>query len=112
MKLTTLKPRVATLKADRLTVAPIRYVTPRLRGKAAVERRERWLKDHGLCVHCETQGRTTIAREVDHVTPLWAGGADDESNFQSLCVPCHAVKTEREATERAKGGGDSRKIRA
>ncbi|WP_256218679.1 HNH endonuclease [Pseudomonas sp. NBRC 111130] len=28
------------------------------------------------------------------------GGSDDESNLQSLCVPCHQAKT---ATEAARG---------
>ncbi len=42
----------------------------------------------------------SAAEEVDHVVPLWAGGADDESNYQSLCSPCHKVKTASEASAR------------
>lgn len=44
------------------------------------------------------------ATEVDHIvnmaTILAAGGtrqqADDPANLQSVCRPCHAIKTERE----------------
>ncbi len=56
---------------------------------------------HPLCVHCEKEGRIVAAREVDHRTPLWKGGADDESNFDSICVEHHREKTAAEATERA-----------
>lgn len=40
--------------------------------------------------------------EVDHSTPLWDGGADDESNLRALCPNCHAQKTQLEAVARAK----------
>ncbi|MBD3175775.1 MAG: hypothetical protein GF320_11380 [Armatimonadia bacterium] len=40
--------------------------------------------------------------EIDHKTPLWAGGANHVDNLQVLCVPCHREKTAREAAERAK----------
>jgi 5-methylcytosine-specific restriction protein A len=33
------------------------------------------------------------AKRVDHILALVNGGADDESNLQSLCIPCHDVKT-------------------
>ena len=42
------------------------------------------------------------AFQIDHVVPLADGGADDESNMQSLCPGCHADKTQREAIRRAK----------
>jgi len=31
--------------------------------------------------------------ELDHITPLALGGADEPANWQGLCQPCHAVKT-------------------
>lgn len=31
--------------------------------------------------------------EIDHVTPLWAGGTDDASNLQALCGTCHNIKS-------------------
>ena len=49
MKLTTLKPRLAGLTPQR---APTQAVE-RLRVRAAVGRRARWLEAHPLCKHCE-----------------------------------------------------------
>lgn len=98
----SLKPRIATASLSRVgKVAPRAGVTPRLRGEAGVKRRLRWLNEHPLCVHCEQAGWITAAAEVDHIIPLHEGGADDESNLQSLCQPCHALKTAAEATRRA-----------
>lgn len=104
-KLQTLKPRVQALDTRRVTqLAGNPMATPRLRGRAGVERRARWLAKHPLCVECEPEGITRIADVVDHVIPLWKGGADDESNFQSLCDPHHDAKTAREAAERGSNG--------
>ena len=99
MKLTTLKPRLAGLTPQR---APTQAVE-RLRVRAAVGRRARWLEAHPLCKHCEEQGRTTAASTPDHIVPLWKGWRDDDSNLQSLCDPCHDVTTKAEAVERAPG---------
>ncbi|WP_395407957.1 HNH endonuclease [Pseudoduganella sp. UC29_106] len=101
MKLTTLKPRLITLGTSRIASIPSTPATPRLRGRAGVERNERWKRDHPLCVICEASGITAVVEEVDHIIPLWKGGADDETNLQSLCKPCHATKTAAEASERA-----------
>jgi len=46
---------------------------------------------------CEAEGRVTAAQEVDHIIRLEIGGADDESNYQSLCVEHHKAKTKSEA---------------
>jgi len=40
------------------------------------------------------------AFEIDHSTPLWAGGADSLANLQALCPNCHATKTQTEAISR------------
>lgn len=101
-RLTTLKPRLQTANLSRLASIPNRIdATPRQRGRAWMERRAKWLRSHCLCCQCEAEGLTTLAEEVDHITPLWKGGADDESNFQSLCKPHHEAKTAIEARERA-----------
>ena len=102
MRLKTLKARLATLDPQRvpqLTASP--NATQRLRGRAWMVRREQWLRSHPLCVQCAAGGQVTIAREVDHITPLWMGGADNENNYQSLCISCHLAKTSREAVQRA-----------
>jgi 5-methylcytosine-specific restriction enzyme A len=92
-----LKPRVGTLLTR---VAPAAR-TNRVRGRAGVDRRARWLSLHPLCVDCQAEGRVGAGDEVDHEVPLWKGGADDESNFATRCKPHHAAKTAREAAERA-----------
>ena len=100
-RLKTLKPRVATLSTQRARMLEGRPgATPRTRGRAWMETRERWLRKHPLCIACLSQGRTAAAEEVDHVIPLWMGGRDDETNYQALCKACHAVKTAEEAKGR------------
>lgn len=54
-----------------------------------------YLRKHPLCVECMKQGRYTKATVVDHIVPhrgnqklFW-----DQSNWQSLCKPCHDKKT-------------------
>lgn len=68
-------------------------------------RRERWLSQHPLCCECQAEGRVMQGQEVDHIEPLWQGGADDESNYQTLCKTHHAAKTKREAADRSRHQG-------
>jgi len=105
-RLQTLRPRIATLETGRATPLPMAFTEDRLRGRAAVDRRSRYLRLHPLCIRCEAEGRTTTADVVDHRTPLWAGGSDDyDTNGQSLCeARHHQAKTACEATMRAAGG--------
>ena len=37
--------------------------------------------------------------QIDHIIALANGGADDESNYQVLCKPCHYAKTKGEKEE-------------
>jgi 5-methylcytosine-specific restriction protein A len=97
-RLTTLKPRVQFLH-ERIQS----HQVERIRGRTLQRRRERVLSERPLCVECERAGRVAAAMHLDHVVPLWQGGADDESNLQGLCVACHEAKTSREAGERARG---------
>jgi 5-methylcytosine-specific restriction endonuclease McrA len=103
VKLQTLKPRLGTVPG-RLQMAAT-LSTQRLRGRAAVERRERFLRSHPLCKVCTKDGLITAATVPDHTVPLWAGGADDlEANGQALCNEHHNAKTACEARMRAAGG--------
>lgn len=49
-----------------------------------------------LCEPCEADGRVTLATIRDHRLSLAEGGADDPSNEQSICGPCHDKKTKAE----------------
>lgn len=79
----------------------------RLRGRAAVERRKSFLARHPLCVKCQEAGVVSAAEEVDHIVPLFKGGADDETNLQSLCRDCHELKTRDDLGWKAKSGADA-----
>lgn len=50
---------------------------------------------HGIC---EMHGRycTGKATEVDHIIPLFEGGADDLSNLRGVCHECHYIKSRAE----------------
>lgn len=54
-----------------------------------------FLNDSPLCKDCLSKNITTGADVVDHIIPhrgnqqlFW-----DQANWQSLCSPCHAIKT-------------------
>jgi 5-methylcytosine-specific restriction protein A len=70
--------------------------TPRTRGRKWMEMRSVWLMQHPLCVMCKAQGNVTLATDVDHIVPLFKGGADDQTNVQSLCAEHHRDKTNQD----------------
>ena len=70
--------------------------TDRLRGRKGVERRKRWLEENPLCVECKKLDQVTAATVPDHIVALVNGGADDETNLQSLCDDHHRQKTARD----------------
>ena len=61
--------------------------------KKIVAARQAW-----RCAGCHSLFDETF--HVDHIAPLWSGGADELSNAQALCVACHAKKTTAEEAER------------
>ena len=97
-----LKPRLATLNTSPVKTLTARIgATERTRGSKWMKIRARWLREHPLCVMCRAKGMDGIpATQLDHIIPLWRGGKDDESNYQSLCEPCHKDKTAEEARDR------------
>ena len=44
-------------------------------------------------VPCASGGCGARAVELDHITPLSAGGTHDPANLQPLCRSCHRRKT-------------------
>lgn len=60
--------------------------------------RDAHIHAHPLCARCEAQGLLTLATEVDHVQAVEVapGRRLDRSNLQSLCHPCHMLKTAQE----------------
>lgn len=104
-KLKVLQPRIQPLSGRLTQLTGNPAATPRLRGRAGVERRERYLRLHPLCVECTKGGQTGAATVPDHKIPLWAGGADDlDINGNPLCSHHHGTKTACEARMRAAGG--------
>lgn len=68
----------------------------RIRGRKGVDMRARVLNAEPLCRPCAKAGRTCVAVEVDHVTPLSRGGTNDLGNLQPICLQCHQDKSLRE----------------
>ncbi|MCZ2076701.1 MAG: HNH endonuclease [Bryobacterales bacterium] len=64
-------------------------------GHAWRKKRGAWLISHPWCADPLSRhaGSRVVATMVDHIVPLRRGGRDDETNYQSLCVSCHNVKT-------------------
>ena len=61
----------------------------------AVARRAALYRDGYRCTACGKAG----ALEVDHIRPLYKGGAAlDMGNLQTLCRACHIAKTRAENT--------------
>lgn len=72
--------------------------TPRLRGRAGVEQRNRRFVMFPACVECKKLGRLRKTAEIDHVIPLSQGGSDTDDNVQGLCLEHHAQKSALEDT--------------
>uniref|UniRef100_A0A6M3XZ83 Putative homing endonuclease n=1 Tax=viral metagenome TaxID=1070528 RepID=A0A6M3XZ83_9ZZZZ len=58
--------------------------------------RKKRLDSDPLCQHCLENDHVTPAKEVDHIIPRALGGRNEWANTQSLCVPCHRIKTNQD----------------
>lgn len=54
------------------------------------------VRDLFTCRHCQ-QVFDPKDLECDHIINTAQGGTDDPSNLQTLCKPCHQVKTHAES---------------
>ncbi len=78
------------------------HVTPR-RPLTAKQRLKLFIAHDGKC--CVCGGKIGVHEKWidEHKLPLWLGGTNDESNRAPAHVSCAREKTDKEATERAKG---------
>jgi 5-methylcytosine-specific restriction endonuclease McrA len=66
-----------------------------------------WRRDKGKCAECGCQCKRKGLEgwDMDHIVPLYlaAGNKDywELSNLQTLCKPCHKLKSAREAGMRS-----------
>jgi 5-methylcytosine-specific restriction protein A len=102
-RLTTLKPKLQGLKPGGPT--SLTTSATRTRGSAWVKTRDRILRrDCGVCQcdECKRTGSLRLASEVDHRTPIWEGGSDDDANLQAINGECHRRKSAEEAGRRGR----------
>jgi 5-methylcytosine-specific restriction endonuclease McrA len=61
------------------------------------QKRTAQLSVNPLCASCLLDGRVVPAEHIDHVFPHRQDNNKFKSNlFQSLCAPCHSLKTQEE----------------
>lgn len=80
-----------------------RKPTKRITGRRLQAMRAALFARQPFCEECARQGRHNLATQRDHRIPLAEGGADDPTNEQALCDPCHEAKSQAEAL-RGRGG--------
>ena len=51
---------------------------------------------------CRKCGRARGRLEADHIVPLSKGGAHSPANMQTLCFPCHRLKSMAEGSLRGR----------
>ncbi len=66
--------------------------SPSNRSLSSRERNAILERDGHQCTRCG--GRVKL--QVDHIIPRSRDGSNDPSNLQTLCTPCHKVKTARD----------------
>ncbi len=87
--LPTLKSNQPTLPAPEKNYGRGRGGCQWRRIKQQVHERDQW-----TCCGCS---RVTMELECDHIVNKAQGGTDDLKNLQSLCKPCHDVKSSEES---------------
>ena len=61
------------------------------------------LQREPMCRLCRKYNKLTLATVVDHIIDIEHGGDMlDQSNLQSVCVPCHARKTRIDEHKRSR----------
>ncbi len=76
------KPKASSTQSETVTVVKVpKTLTPRLRAEV-------FRRDHGKCQHRHPDGSICGSKfqpEVDHITPIFAGGTNELHNLRTLC---------------------------
>lgn len=67
------------------------------------KRLQLFLEHKGMCCLCHTPIKTGERWITEHIKPLWLDGTNDWENLAPAHEACATGKTQKEATERAKG---------
>ena len=93
-----LKPRIKTVSTSVKTVQPVERIRGREHGRI---KKRILLRDGFECAVC---GHVAVDLIMDHIVPICDGGPESQDNLQLLCLPCHNLKSAKEAEERSFGG--------
>ena len=98
----TLKPQIKTLNTSMVKMSA---GTERIRGNSLVAIKRKFERANPrLCATCTRLGLVGYGDELEHIVPLWKGGAESDSNREWICKAHHKIKTASEAKLRAGGG--------
>lgn len=79
----------------------------RITGRRLQRMRREFFESNPLCAICAAEGRVSMAVQLDHIRPLFAGGRDGPGNLQGLCVACHKRKTRADLGYKTRIGFDA-----
>lgn len=79
------------------------YAVTQRKPLTSKQRMELFVEHKGLCCICGLKIKPVEAWIDEHRSPLWRDGTNDLPNRGPAHVKCARVKTDKEATERAKG---------
>jgi DNA-binding transcriptional ArsR family regulator len=68
-----------------------KHSVPRRSGISIAVRYRILKRDNFKCVYCG-RNASDVALEIDHYTPVSAGGSNDDTNLRSACRDCNAGK--------------------
>jgi len=97
----TLKPSIRTIDTR---IAKAGSGTKRLMGNSRIAAVKKFTRENArICAACTKLGLVGFGDELDHIVPLWQGGAESDSNRQWLCREHHREKSAEEYKLRSSG---------